>query len=130
MKPRKFIKRSPLRHKRKPNVTITKDGRTILRGAAMTAKRHEVYVRSGGLCEVKQENKSPRCKIYVTEETGHLMHIIPRRAGGGSRDDVATVTVEDDRNNLLFGCCECHRFEHNILTKEERLLRAIFGEKN
>jgi 5-methylcytosine-specific restriction endonuclease McrA len=84
-------------------VTKTKDGRTLLTGKDYTELRLHVYIRDKGFCQ--------RCGIRVRyEQQGfdddyHLAHVIPRRMGGGSRDD----TME----NTHVLCAKCHRKEHN-----------------
>lgn len=91
----------------KPEITVSiiikKDGRTILSGKDYTSLRNRVYLRDRGRCQV--------CGIRTCiEQTGrdddmHLAHLIPRRMGGGSRDD----TME----NTVTKCAACHRKEHN-----------------
>jgi len=84
-------------------IRTTKDGRQILTGKDYTELRIRVYTRDRGRCIV--------CGVRTRIEQGgydndmHLCHVIPRRMGGGSRDD----TME----NTVTKCAACHRTEHN-----------------
>lgn len=90
--------------KRKKRPSVTKDGRTILRGREYTAFRHEMWESQARLCA--------RCQSYTRIDSlpemdfsFHVHHKAGRGMGGSKRDDTFLACE---------GLCgKCHRKEHN-----------------
>ena len=99
-----YIKRSPIRHKRKyrkGEETIGKLGRVRLRGKKLEQLRRECFERDGYRCTCG-------CNQSVTWEDGDMAHIVSRGAGGG-----------DILSNVRTMTHPCHMLEHAKGKKKE-----------
>lgn len=108
----------PPKKERKPSRLSRRnksDGREVLitHGADWEAQREIVGERAGYVCENCCE-PAPLCDLEIECEegimpllirAGQAAHIIPRRAGGATRNDNA--------DNLGWLCWVCHRLEHD-----------------
>ena len=89
-----MMRRSTIRPKRHQEVKVTKDGRTILYGAAYAKLRKDVYSRDKAICQIET------CGGYVQWEDFELDHwrredgtlILSRGMGGAWRSDTMFCT--------------------------------------
>lgn len=79
-----------------PRSFISKDGRQFLAGEDVSVRRHEVWERTGGFCEM------PGCNRCISEETMHMHHDKPRSKGG-----------DESMGNLVGSCIRCHKRVHS-----------------
>ncbi len=83
--------------RRLPGKILLPDGREICRtGATWKARRRQAWERDGHCCQ--------DCGIGLSLEWAEIDHVMPRRMGGGWRDDRL--------ENLRTLCSPCHRRRH------------------
>lgn len=78
-----------------PRSFISRDGRQFLYGEDTSVRRHEVWERCGGFCEV------PGCRRAISEESMHMHHDKERSKGG-----------DESMGNLVASCWPCHKRIH------------------
>lgn len=78
-----------------PRSFISKDGRQFLYGEDTSVRRHEVWERCGGFCEMNG------CNRPITEESMHMHHDKERSRGG-----------DESMGNLVAACAPCHKRFH------------------
>ena len=89
-------------------IVVTKDGRTIKRGADYTVFRHELWKVQQGNCADCGRVTSITADIE-SDWSFHVAHRGSRGMGGAIRDDV----VGPKRGQVESGKCgKCHRREH------------------
>lgn len=79
-----------------PRSFMSRDGREFLYGEDTSVRRHMVWERCGGFCEM------PGCNRCITEETMHMHHDKPRSKGG-----------DESMRNLVASCFRCHKRFHS-----------------
>jgi 5-methylcytosine-specific restriction endonuclease McrA len=78
-----------------PRSFMSKDGRQFLYGEDTSVRRHEVWERCGGFCEMNG------CNRIITEESMHMHHDRERSKGG-----------DESMGNLVAACWPCHKRVH------------------
>jgi 5-methylcytosine-specific restriction endonuclease McrA len=86
-----------------PRSWCHRDGREFLFGQDMSNRRHEVWLRSKGFCEMPIRGVlGGYCNCNISWETFELHHRTSRANGG-----------DEAMENLVASCRRCHVHHHN-----------------